>query len=370
MTQSSLTSQQTGSTARVARLRSKLREQELDALLVTTPENRRYLSGFKGTAGNLIVTEDAAVLATDFRYTEQAAIQAPDFRVERIKARLTWLPELLKELGVVKVGFESDHVTVSSFEAIKKALADAELNDRVALVPTTGIVQGLRAVKDAEELQLLSRAIEIGDRAFNEVESAIRPGMTEAEVAWMIEKSIREQGAESLSFETIVGSGPNGARPHHLAAEREIHEGEPIVIDMGCQYRGYCSDLTRTILLGEPDDQFKKIYDIVLTAQLTAMELARSGMTGEDVDKLARTVIEEAGYGETFGHSLGHGVGLEVHENPGVGPKSTGVLEDGMVFTIEPGIYLTGWGGVRIEDVVVLEDGKPRLLSHAQKQTA
>jgi Xaa-Pro aminopeptidase len=191
--------------------------------------------------------------------------------------------------------------------------------------------------------------------------------MTEAEVAWRIEMAVRSRGAESISFDTIVGSGPNAALPHHRAGDRVLQQREPVVIDMGARYMGYCSDLTRTVVLGQPDETFKKVYDTVLGAQLTAIETVQAGMTGAEADRLARTVIEEAGYGEMFGHSLGHGVGLEVHENPGVGATSSGRLEDGMVFTIEPGIYLSGWGGVRIEDVVVLENGRARVLSRARK---
>ncbi|NQW16100.1 MAG: aminopeptidase P family protein [Chloroflexi bacterium] len=353
---------------RIARLREKFDDSELDAIIISNTENRRYFSGFKGSAGNLIISRDKAVLATDFRYTEQAGLQAPAFDVLQIRPALDWLHETLSDMGAKRIGFEADEMTVSGHERIRKALNEAAGDETTyTLIPTNGIGVGLRAVKDAQELALLTRAIEIGDKAFDDVSAQIKAGMTENEVAWEIEKSIREQGAESLSFETIVGSGPNGARPHHLAADRFIQEGEPIVIDMGCQYQGYCSDLTRTIVIGEPDAKFKEIYDITLTAQLTAIETVVAGMTGEDADMLARNVITEAGYGDNFGHSLGHGVGLEVHEGPGVGARAKGKLEDGMVFTIEPGIYLTGWGGVRIEDVVVLENGRARVISKARK---
>jgi Xaa-Pro aminopeptidase len=360
----------TATEGRVARLRAKFDDAKIDAIIISNKENRRYFSGFKGTAGNLIISADKAVLATDFRYTEQAGLQAPAFEVFQIRPQLDWMHELLSDMGAKRIGFEADEMTVSGLERIRKALNEAAGDETTyTLVPTNGIGVGLRAVKDAEELVLLSRAIEIGDNAFDDVSARIKPGMTENEVAWEIEKSIREQGAESLSFETIVGSGPNGARPHHLAADRVINEGEPIVIDMGCQYQGYCSDLTRTIVVGESDEQFKKIYDITLTAQLAAIEMVEVGMTGEECDLIARNVISEAGYGDNFGHSLGHGVGLEVHENPGVGARAKGKLEDGMVFTIEPGIYLTGWGGVRIEDVVVLENGRARVISNARKES-
>ena len=340
----------------------------VDAMLVTDDENRRYLSGFVGTAGYLFITQESAVLATDSRYTEQAGNQAPDYRVDRITGRLEWLPTLADEFGTRRLGFEADNVTVQLLDRFKAAIAESEHAARdLELMPTTGVPLGLRAFKDADELALLQRSIDIADNAFTEVAKTISAGDTEDEIAWRIEVAVRKQGAESLSFPTIVGSGPNAALPHHRAGDRVIREGEPIVIDMGARYRGYCSDLTRTVLVGEPDDQFKKVYDTVLAAQLTAIETIEAGMTGADADNLARAVIVEAGYGELFGHSLGHGVGLEVHEAPWVASRVESKLEDGMTFTIEPGIYISGWGGVRIEDVVVLENGRARVLSHAPK---
>ena len=353
---------------RIGKLRSRFEELKIDAILVTDDENRRYLSGFVGTAGYLFITQNGAVLATDSRYTEQAGDQAPDYRVDRITGRLEWLPALAAEFGVKRLGFEADDVTVHLLERFKAANSESENGAKgFELVPTTGVPLGLRAFKDADELALLQRSIDIADHAFSAVAETIRVGDTEEEIAWRIEVAVREQGAESLSFPTIVGSGPNAALPHHRAGEREVREGEPIVIDMGARYRGYCSDLTRTVVVGEPDEQFKKVYDTVLAAQLTAIESVEAGMTGAEADNLARTVINEAGYGELFGHSLGHGIGLEVHEAPWVASRVEDKLEDGMTFTIEPGIYISGWGGVRIEDIVVLENGRARVLSHAPK---
>ncbi|MBI4304723.1 MAG: aminopeptidase P family protein [Chloroflexi bacterium] len=353
---------------RLEGLRTKLAEKSVDGILISEPSNRRYLSGFVGTAGHLIISRDHAVLATDFRYTEQASRQAPDYRVERTKAGLDWLPKLAPELGIRTLAFEADNVTVSLYNRIKDAMQEARgAGVEVQLVPTSGIGLELRSVKDAPELALMQKAVDIADDAFDEISQKIIPGMTEAEIAWQIELAARARGAESLSFETIVGAGANGALPHHRAADRIVNAGEPIVIDMGARYQGYCSDLTRTIFLGKPDDEFKRVYDIVLGAQLTAIETVATGMTGAECDNLARAVIEQAGEGEAFGHSLGHGVGLDVHESPSVGATAKNVLADGMVFTIEPGIYLSGWGGVRIEDIVVLENGRARVLSKARK---
>ena len=355
-------------TSRLDAIRARFESSEIDGILIGSDENRRYVSGFSGTAGNLIITAAAAVLATDFRYIEQAGQQAPEFRVLRVAGGGSdWLTNLLQELEVRRLGFESQHMTVATHERLSKALAEAGNGDGASLVPTAGLVEELRSVKDEAEMELLARAIEISDRAFEEVSRTLRDGQTEREVAWMLERTMREMGADSVSFDTIVAAGPNAALPHHRADDTPLREGQPLIIDMGARYQGYCSDLSRTLCLGREDDTFREVYTTVLRAQQTAIEGVRSGMTAGEADGLARAVIEEAGYGEKFGHSLGHGVGLEIHERPGVGPNSPVVLEDGMPFTIEPGIYISGWGGVRIEDVVVLEQGRARVISHAPK---
>ena len=355
---------------RLQNLRDALKEKRLDGLLVSTPENRRYLSGFTGSAGYLLITQKDALLATDFRYVEQAGQQAPEFRVVRMGAGNGWFLQLLSETGAKRVGFESENVSVALHQRLVQALKESSsgTTGRPRLAATADIVDELRAFKDAEEMRLLQRAIDISDGAMNAVAPTIRPGQTEGEVAWRLEVAMRDMGAEGPSFDTIVAAGPNGALPHHRAGDTVIQEGEPIVIDMGAKYQGYCSDLTRTILIGTPDETFRRVYDTVLGAQLTAIATVQVGMTGGQADSLARKVIEEAGHGEQFGHSLGHGVGLAVHEYPRVGPNAQGILKEGMAFTIEPGIYLTGWGGVRIEDVVLLEKGGARVLSKAIKR--
>ena len=350
---------------RLQRLRDRLKEDGLDSILISSGENRRYLSGFTGSAGHLLVSADDAVLATDFRYVEQAGRQSPDFRVERI-GRGPWFPKLAAELGVKRVGFESDDVTVAAHSALQKSLDESE-TEKPEMVSTAEVVQKLRAVKDKSELELITRAVAISDEAMDHVAPTIEPGMTEGAVAWELERTMRELGAESVSFEVIVGAGPNGALPHHRADDTVINAGDAVVIDMGASYEGYCSDLTRTHVVGDPDDKFKRVYDTVLRAQLAAEEKVTAGTTGAEADAIARDIITEAGYGEEFGHSLGHGVGLAVHEHPRVGAKSEDLLEDGTVFTIEPGIYLSGWGGVRIEDMVVMENGRARVLSKAAK---
>ncbi len=351
---------------RLNRLRSVLSEKELDAILISTPENRQYLSGFVGTAGWLLISHENAILATDFRYTEQAANQAPDFEVLQV-AGWNWLVEQLEKIGPARVGFESQHVTMAVYRRIVSAIRDMDEGKRPTLVATSNLVETIRAVKDAHELTMLQSVIDISDRAMEAVTPTLQAGQTEREISWMMEKAMREFGAESLSFDTIVASGPNGAMPHHRAGDRPVQEGEPIVIDMGAKLNGYCSDITRTVCIGQPDEQFRKIYNIVLGAQLTAIATLKPSLNGEEADNLARNVLDEAGYKKYFGHSLGHGIGLAVHEFPRVGPTSPDILEESMVFSVEPGIYLSGWGGVRIEDLVVLEGEGARPLSKARK---
>jgi len=229
------------------------------------------------------------------------------------------------------------------------------------------VVESLGSIIDPDEIELITRAVVITDSAFQYIEDRINIGLSEKEAAWEIERFLRENGSETAPFDIIVASGPNSALPHAKPSSRVIHSGEPIVIDIGARFGGYSSDLSRTMCLGNTDDTFNKVYDTVLGAQLAALTMIKEGMTGDQVDSLARTVIEQAGYGEAFGHGLGHGIGLAPHEQPRLGPGSTELLTSGMVFTIEPGIYLTGWGGVRIEDIVVMEDGKARVLSTAKK---
>ena len=351
---------------RIAGLRSAIGEGDIDGMLVSDPHNRRYLSGFIGSAGYLVITQSGAVLATDSRYTEQAADQATGFEQSKMQGRLSeWFPGILNDLGIRKLGFESDNLTVSALKMIEDALEES--GAEVALEPKSGFTSKLRALKDENEVALLQKAIDIGDAAFEATAALMTPGMTEKEAAWEFEKAIRESGAECLSFDTIVATGPNAARPHHQTGDTPLKEGETIVFDCGATYEGYCSDLTRTFVLGEADEKVARIYNIVLEAQETAIEKVTSGITGGEADAIARKIIDDAGYADYFGHSLGHGLGLEVHEEPNVGPRGATPLEDGMPFTIEPGIYLPGWGGVRIEDVVVLENGRARVLSHANK---
>ncbi|GBD13742.1 Aminopeptidase YpdF [bacterium HR24] len=364
---------------RVQRLMDSMGAAGLDALLVGSPvedifktygANRRYLSGFTGSVGWLLVTMDAAFIAVDFRYYEQAQRQAPDFVLFKANGAIeSWFAKLVEEAGLAgkRLGYEPHAMTVATWQSLQKAVQEMPAESRPHLVAAPALVEELRAIKEPEELEALERAVALADEAFLAVARRLEPGWTEAQVAWEIEKYAREHGAESLSFPTIVAAGEWAAMPHAYPRERPIREGEPIVIDMGVRVDGYCSDLTRTIVLGRPDDRLRQVFDIVLAAQLTAEELVRPGMKGEEAHMLAHNVIAEAGYGEQFGHGLGHGVGLLVHEAPRLAKRSQDELKPGMTFTIEPGIYIPGWGGVRIEDIVVLEESGARVLSRAPK---
>ena len=354
-------------TARLDKLRAALDQNAVDALLVTEPFNRRYASGFTGSAGMLLVGRDTASIATDFRYHEQAGVQSPSFELFKSERDFgPWFKDLLAPFGGKRVGIEASHVSVEFHRQMRAFVNEIE-GTRPELVPVVGLVEGLRMFKEPEEIASLERVIALADRAFEDVAARVAPGWTEAGVAWEIEKFIREHGGDGLSFDTIVAAGPAGAMPHHRAGDTPLTEGQGVVIDMGALLDGYCSDMTRTVFLGEPDAKFKEIYDIVLTAQLTAEELIEDGMGGKDAHELAHRVIREAGYGDDFGHGLGHGIGLQVHEEPWLRPTSSSTLKNGMVFSVEPGIYLTGWGGVRIEDLCVLENGRCRVLSSAPK---
>ncbi|HTE86946.1 MAG TPA: Xaa-Pro peptidase family protein [Dehalococcoidia bacterium] len=358
----------TAADGRLAKLRAELESENLDALLVSNASNRRYLSGFTGSSGSLLITADGATIATDFRYYEQAESQAEAFRLYKTAGRLDdWLPGLLDGMGGKRTGFEASEVSYALHRQMVAVIEAMPAAARPRLVPRSGIVERLRARKDADELAKLQAAIDLGDATFEHVAKLVEPGWSEQQVAWEIERYIHEQGGDGPSFSAIVAGGAWGAMPHAYARDHALKSGEGLVIDMGARLDGYCSDLTRTIVLGEPDARFRAVYEIVLTAQLAAYEMIEPGMTGAQAHMLAQSVIDAAGYGEHFGHGLGHGIGLQVHEAPRVTATSDDTLEEGMVFSIEPGIYLPGWGGVRIEDLAVVERGRCRFLSHAPK---
>ena len=352
---------------RLQKLRAALKQKGLEGLLVTQGANVRYLSSFDGGSdGYLIITSKKAILATDSRYWEQAEIEAPEFELFKTKGSYTeWFPDLLGKLRIESLGFEGVNVTFEYHRTLKSALKKEQV--AVKLVSITGLVETIRMVKEPAEIALMKKAAEITDAVFMSVAPELKAGMTELQIAWALEKAFHENGSEGLAFPTIVGSGPNAALPHAKPSGRTVKEGETIVIDMGGKYQGYDNDITRTICLGKADGKLKEVYNVVLEAQQTAVKQIRAGMTGKEADSIAREIIIKAGYGETFGHSLGHGVGFQEHEQPYLSASSKQKLSDGMVFTVEPGIYLTGWGGVRIEDTVMMENGRAVPLNKALK---
>jgi Xaa-Pro aminopeptidase len=351
---------------RLEKLRRLLTAKKMKALFVSQPDNRRYLSGFDGSAGLLLITQKENFLATDSRYTEQARIQAPEYEILETKGELGgWLPTLADRLGLKELHFEAGHLTFAAVQNLGQSLAKSASRPR--LTPTDDLVESLRDVKEPGEIELVTRAAQMCDAAFEHVLGVIKAGMTEKEVAWELERFLRERGSQPLPFDIIVASGPNSALPHARPTNRPIGPGEPVLIDFGARVDGYSSDISRTLCLGQADATYKKVYGTVLAAQLAAINGIKAGMSGQQADAVAREVIKKAGYGENFGHGLGHGLGLAIHEEPRLGPGAELVLADSMVFTIEPGIYLPGWGGVRIEDTVVMECGRIRVLSQAGK---
>ncbi len=369
-------------TTRLERIRAALAEERLDALLISGAvddvygrhsQNRFYASGFTGSFGFCVITLDKALMAVDSRYVEQAEREAKPngYEVWKFKQRGSWIADLAKEMDLAgkRIGISAADMTLDTYERLRRAVEGITWGLRPEIGLASPIIEKLRQHKDAAELAALQRAIDIGDEAFERVESRLAAGQTEEELATAIEREIRELGGQGLSFETIVAGGAWAAQPHATPRPEAIVEGEPIVIDMGVLAGGYCSDLTRTTRLGRLSDEMRAIYEIVFEAQRAAIEGVESGMAASKAHSLAADVIAKAGHEEHFGHGLGHGVGLEVHEGPALGPSSEDTLEEGMVFTIEPGIYVPGLGGVRIEDVVVLENGRARVLSHARKLT-
>lgn len=342
---------------RLQSLRLKLQQKELSSLLITHPANRRYISGFDGSSGVLLVTGDQGYLITDSRYLEQAREQAPEFTI------ISWeqdnlaghLGPLLEENGISLLGFEEKHLSFSAYQNLASAL-------KVKLIPGGGLVEQLRAVKDPPEIDLLRRGAALLDEAFAYILTFIRPGLTEQQVSLEMEYYLRRKGAEGIPFPYIVASGLRGALPHGVATSKVLRTGEMVTIDFGAVWEGYATDMTRTIVLGRPDQRQRELYQMVREAQQRAREGLKAGLRCCEADALARNPIKEAGLGEHFGHGLGHGVGLEVHELPVLSWRSEELLQPGMVVTVEPGVYIPGWGGVRIEDMVLLaEDGAEQL---------
>lgn len=342
---------------RLMNLRRKMNNQNIDSVFIFEPSNRRYLSGFTGSTGYLFITRDKEYFLTDFRYIAQAKKQT-NFEVIEIKDSLSqFLKTVVEEEKINNMGIEEEYVTYSWYQNLSQKVD-------ISLIKVDDILRDLRIIKDNEEINNIKQAVAISQKSFSDILEFIKPGVTESEIALQLDYSFRKNGAQSNSFDTIVASGINSALPHAEPTDKRIQYGDFIVIDSGCKYNGYCSDMTRTVVVGNPSDEQRKIYNIVLESQKRALEYINALVSGKDVDKVSRDYISINGYGENFGHSLGHGVGLDIHELPTLSPKSETLLMPGMVVTVEPGIYIENFGGVRIEDMVIIKDnGMENLMS-------
>ena len=339
----------------------------VDAVLVSSPANIRYLCGFAGTESYLYLSREHKVILTDSRYTLQAQEESGGLEVRAIAGKQGYgqlLKELLWEDKAGTLGFEDGSML---YRTVRRLQKEAGLSEE-RWVPLEDALSMLRVQKSEEEIELLAKAEQIGDAAFSYILGQLAPGMTELEIAARLEYFMRSQGAEDKSFDTIAASGLHSAIPHAVPTEKKLARGDLVTLDFGCRYHGYCSDMTRTVAIGKAEERQKELYQIVLEAQQTALSKLRAGITGAEADGTARHVIEKAGYGAYFGHGLGHSVGLEIHERPALSPRDETVLEPGMVVTVEPGIYVPGVGGVRIEDMVVITETGCRNLTSSVKE--
>lgn len=348
----------------LARVREMFPIMKADAVLVSDPANVRYISGYTNDTGVLLVTKETAFLLTDFRFLFQAQeevkglIQVVDISSVGYPAMVA---ELCKQYGISKLAFERETVTYREFEEYRDAVG-------AVLVPIPKYLSELRWIKTPEEIEKLRTAEHIGDMAFSEILPYLKPGITELEIAAKLTYFMQMHGASGNSFPPIVASGINSSMPHAMPSGRKLEKGDFVTMDFGCVYQGYCSDMTRTVVLGRADEKQKEIYELVYRAQTEALAALRPGKTGREIDAVARNIIAEAGYGDCFGHGLGHSVGLEIHEDPNCNTRETRILKEGMIMTVEPGIYVKDFGGVRIEDMVVLTADGYENLAFSEKK--
>jgi Xaa-Pro aminopeptidase len=348
---------------RLNNFRNQINQKNIDGALIINRENRMYVSGFTGSSAWLFVTTEKAILVTDFRYVEQAQKEAPHFEIRQYKGKvIETLSEILKELKIGNLGVEEKHLSYKEYCDFSDAFSECVLES------IDDIIEGNRYVKDEKERGIIRKAVEIADYAFNKVLEHIKPGVMEIEIAAEIEYQMKKQGASSPSFETIIASGYRASMPHGVASMKKLEYGDVITMDYGALYQNYCSDITRTVFLGKPNPELEKIYYIVLEAQKLAIEGASEGRKGKEVDNIARKHIEDSGYGSYFGHGLGHGVGLEIHEEPRLSVTGEIELKNYMHVTVEPGIYIPGIGGVRIEDVIMIYGSEPVIYTKASKE--
>ena len=338
--------------------------ESIDCVLITSDINRRYFTGMKSSDGTVIAFRDKAYLIIDFRYIEKARATVTAAEVIEQKKLYAQLAELIRDHNAANIAIESQTMTVSRLHTLRAQLKDVEVIDTDVL---SNAINALRSVKDEYELDCIRKAQAIAERAFDDILVFIREGVTERQIALELNRLMFDYGAEDLSFETIALAGANTSMPHGVPSDKKVQRGEFVLMDYGAVYNGYHSDMTRTVCVGEPDEEMRKVYNIVLEAQTAAINAAHAGMTGHELDQIARSIISDADYGSCFGHSLGHGVGLEIHERPNAAPNYMQPLNEGAVVTVEPGIYIAGRFGVRIEDFVILtENGCINLTKSAK----
>ncbi|MHC1721131.1 MAG: M24 family metallopeptidase [Clostridiaceae bacterium] len=348
---------------RIIKLREKMAAANIDAAFLAGDYNRNYLSGFTGSESYSLITMEKAFFITDSRYFEQAGQQVKDYELivtEKNKTMAEFISDITVKCKVKNLGFEDDVLSYKCYSEYKSRL-------KCEFVPLKGIVEELRTIKDSSEIDTMKKAAAIADKAFSHIIEYIKPGMTEREIGLELEIHMKRNGATGLSFPSIVASGARSSLPHGEATDKRISEGEFLTMDFGCIYKEYCSDMTRTIVIGKPTEKMTEIYNIVLEAQQLAAEYFREGAVAVEVDSVARNYIEKHGYGEYFGHGLGHGVGRQIHEAPTVGFRNGRILKAGMVVTNEPGIYLPGFGGVRIEDILIITKEGSEVMSKSPK---
>lgn len=349
---------------KLAGIRETLDELNIDGIIVTNAINRRYLTGFTGSAGVTLITKNESYFLTDFRYGKQAKEQVNHYETiiyQSSRLMMEHLLEQIQKTNIQRLGFESDDVSFNFYTQLKEL-------DSVELVPTTKVVEKLRMVKSEEEISNIRKATEISDAAFTYIQQVIRPGVSEKKIAIELDYFMKEQGAENGAFAYIVASGMRGALPHGVASDKKIKQGDMVTLDYGAVYNGYISDMTRTLAVGEPDAKLVEIYHIVNGALSATLEKLKVGMSAKEIDSIARDYISEKGYGDYFGHGLGHGIGLNVHEDPFFSQSGEDILQAGMVITIEPGIYLPEIGGVRIEDDVLIKEDGIEILTQSSKE--
>ncbi|WP_145232693.1 M24 family metallopeptidase [Staphylococcus arlettae] len=342
---------------KLEQLRSFIAQKHLDGVIVLSEYNRRYLSGFTGTSGALLITKEDQYLITDFRYIEQATSEAPAFHIiNRQNSLIQSLKEQINTLNLQNIGFEGNLVSYDEYLQLSKSY--------VSLISISGAIEKIREVKNPTEIEIIQSAANIVDQAYEYILTVAKSGMTEQQLKAKLESELLELGAEGTSFSTIVASGHRGALPHGVASDKIIEQGDMITLDFGAYYQGYASDITRTFAIGEPNPKLKEIYNIVLAANQKAIEAAKAGISSKALDAVARDYIAKQGYGEAFGHSLGHGIGLDVHEGPVLAKNTDSALQVNNCVTIEPGIYIDGLGGVRIEDdILITENGCQRFTN-------